>query len=199
MTQDQTRDLRATIAAADPAADTPGLRADQTIALTQQAVAAAQMTPLHRSPRRPLMTGILAGSAVAIVAIVAAIAIPLSNTPAPEPMTLEQVPGGTSAKCIAPDAAMLAQSSDMMFRADVSGISDGIVTLDVTAALVGDPGSVVEVAQGDGLISDGGPLVFEDGATYLLATSDGVILSCGLSGIASPELESIYAEAADLP
>jgi hypothetical protein len=199
MTQDQARDLRATIAAADPAADTPSLRGDQSIALAQQAVAAAETTPSLRSPRRPLMTGILAASAVAIVAIVAAIAIPLSNTPAPEPMTLEQVPGGTSAKCIAPDAAMLAQSSDMMFRADVSGISDGVVTLDVTEALVGEPGSVVQVAQGDGMISDGGPLVFEDGATYLLAASDGVILSCGLSGIASPELESIYAEAADLP
>jgi hypothetical protein len=198
MTKDQTPDLRATIAAADPAADTPALRADQSIALAQQAVDDAETMPTRRSPRRARMAGILAGSAVVVGAIVAAVAIPLSNPPAPEPMTLQQVPGGTSAKCIAPDAAMLAQTSDMMFRADVSAITDGVVRLDVTETLVGEPGSVVEVTQGDGLISDGGPLVFEDGATYLLATSDGVILSCGLSGIDSPELESIYAEAAEL-
>lgn len=182
----------------DPAAAVRPLRADQTIALAERAAdAGARRAPAPRSTRPVLLAG-FAAAAAAIAVIGAAVAIPLSNLPAPDAVTLEQVPGGIAAKCMAPDAGMIAESAEAMFRADVRDIAGGIVTLEVTETLAGEVASVVEVAQGDGMISDGGPLVFESGATYLLATSDGVILSCGLSGIASPELEALYADAARL-
>ncbi len=198
MTQDQTAQQRATITAADPTSGTAPLREDQAIALARRALDADERRAPARRWVRPSLIGGFVATAAAAVVIGAAIASSVSNVPAQDPMTLEQVPGGIAAKCIAPDAGMLADFSDTLFRADVSGISGGIVTLLVTETLTGEAAPVVEVAQGDGMISDGGPLVFEEGATYLLATSDGVILSCGLSGVASPELEDLYSDAADL-
>jgi len=198
MTQDQSATQRAMISAADPASGIPPLRDDQTIALAQQAVDAGERrAPARRPVRRSLIAGVVAAAA-AVVVVGAAIAIPLANVPAQDPLTIEQVPGGIMAKCVEPTAETLAEYSDMLFRADVSAITDGVVTLRVTETITGEPGSVVEVAQGDGAVSDGGPLVFEQGATYLLATNDGLILSCGLSGVASPQLEGLYDDAASL-
>lgn len=195
---DQAGEQRAMISAADPASATPPLRADQTIALAERAAdAGARRAPVRRTPRPSLLVG-FAAAAAAVAVIGAAVAIPLSNLPAPDAVTLEQVPGGVAAKCMAPDAGMIAESAEVLFRADVRDIAGGIVTLEVTETLAGEVASVVEVAQGDGMISDGGPLVFESGATYLLATSDAVILSCGLSGVASPELEALYVDAVRL-
>lgn len=200
MNDENTTVQRAMIAAADPVAELPALRHDQVVTLARAASdtdASASAAPARRPSRRAAFAAGLAVAAVVIVAG-AAIVIPLTTAPPAQPLVLGQVPGGISAKCMAPDAAMLAEFADTMFRADVEGIASGTVTLHVTEQFAGEPASVIEVAQGDGMISDGGPLVFEDEGSYLLASSDGVILSCGLSGPASPELEVLYEQAAAL-
>ena len=75
----------------------------------------------------------------------------------------------------------------MLFRS-----AGDTVTLAVTDRFRGDVGDTVVTTQGDGAISDGGPLVYEAGRTYLIASADGTVLSCGLSGIASDELAAVY-------
>ncbi|WP_439592743.1 hypothetical protein [Microbacterium sp.] len=187
---------RATISAADPAIGRPPLRADQTIALAQRAMDADAQPLARPRTRRTMFAGLAAAAAVVVAGAV--VALTVTTGPAPAPVALEQVPGGIAAKCIAPEAPALADLADTLLRADVTGISDGIVSLTVTDTLSGEPVGAIEVAQGDGLVSDGGPLVFDPQGTYLLAIQDGVILSCGLSGPATAQLESLYADAARL-
>jgi hypothetical protein len=187
---------RTRIARADPAASLPGLRDHQLTNLAEEAMTRTDIPPRPtRSPRRALLIGALASSAAAVLIAVAVFALPLVNRAGDPPTVYAQVPGGVSMKCMEPTGDAVREFADTGFRAEVTGIADGTVTLAVTEVLLGDPGTTIEVAQGDGMISDGGPLVFEDGTTYLLAVSDGTILSCGLSGPATPDLEAIYAQA----
>jgi hypothetical protein len=200
MNNENTPADRRLIQSADPVAELNTLRSDQVVARSRAAMDAGDQTPAtsRRRPRvrRPVLAGILAGAAA--VAIGAAVALPLLTAPAPAPLALQQVPGGIAAKCMEPQAQTLADNADVMFRADVRAIDGDTVTLDVTDTLAGAPASVLEVPQGDGMVSDGGPLVFETGETYLLAADQGTILSCGYSGVSSPWLESLYADAAAL-
>jgi hypothetical protein len=83
-------------------------------------------------------------------------------------------------------------ASDIAFRAEVTGIEGGVVSLRVTERFAGEVGDIVQVDQGDDEPIDGAPLVFVDGATYLVSTEGTTIGSCGESGIVSPELEAIY-------
>jgi hypothetical protein len=201
MNNENTPADRRLIHSADPVAELNALRSDQVVARARTAMDAGAPTPIpgpgpRLRVRRPVLAGILAGAAA--VAIGAAVALPLLTAPAPAPLALQQVPGGIAAKCMEPQAQTLADNADVMFRADVRAIDGGTVTLDVTDTLAGAPASVLELPQGDGMVSDGGALVFEAGQTYLLAADGGTILSCGYSGVSSPWLEALYADAAAL-
>jgi hypothetical protein len=81
---------------------------------------------------------------------------------------------------------------DLAFEAQVASIAGDTVTLRVTDRFAGEVADTVLTTQGDGQISDGGPLVYEPGVTYLIASVDGRVLSCGRSGVENPELRSIY-------
>jgi hypothetical protein len=187
---DATRRL---IGRVDPAATLAPVSADRLTRLTEDAMTTEPTTrpAAESAPRsRPgLRTWLLAGA----LAAGAAAALVLPTLLAPPTVTTLQLPNTdpltTMCLEITPDVVAAA---DIAFRAEVTGIEGGVVSLRVTERFAGEVGDIVQVDQGDDEPIDGAPLVFTDGATYLVATEGSTIGSCGESGIVSPELEAIY-------
>lgn len=188
---DATRGL---IRRVDPASTLAPVSADRLTRLTEDAMTTDTTTrPAAETTRsRPgwrtwviAGTGALAAGAAAVLVLPGLLAPPtvttlqLSDTDPLTTMCLEITPEVVAA-------------SDIAFRAEVTGIEGGIVSLRVTERFAGEVGDIVQVEQGDDEPIDGAPLMFVDGATYLVATSGTTIGSCGESGIVSPELEAIY-------
>lgn len=179
-------DLRSTLRQADPAASLPPLRADRFERLLKDTTMAdtAAPTTTTRSRFAFAAVGGLAAAGIAAFAIVASI-------PAQAPTVLEAAPGGIALKCANVTVDSFADV-DLAFEAQVTSIAGGTVTLHVTDRFAGEVADTVVTTQGDGQISDGGPLVYEPGATYLIASVDGRVLSCGQSGVENSELRSVY-------
>lgn len=183
---DETREA---LRRADPAATLAPVSADRLTRLAEDAMTDPRtsdrpIAPARRSPRPWILAGagalVLGSAAVAIPLLVAAPAVTVLQSPPP-----------VAAKCVevTPD---LLHAADLVFRADVTDIQDGTVTLHVTQRFQGDVTDTVQVAQGDDDMRDGGALVFTDGGSYLIAADDGTIGKCGGSGVATPELEAVY-------
>lgn len=81
----------------------------------------------------------------------------------------------------------------LAFRGTVAEVGDATVTLDVAEWLgAGDADQVVlSLADAGSPALDG--LEFAEGGEYLVAVTDGVVQTCGMSGPVSPELEALYA------
>jgi hypothetical protein len=189
--KNQPDDTRRLIGRADPAASLAPVSDARLTRLTEDAMN-TETTPrpvVH--PRPGLRTWVVAGAGTLAAAAAAAVVLPALL--APQTVTTLQLsdadPLTTMCIQITPDVVAAA---DLAFRADVTGIEGGIVTMHVTERFVGDVGDTVQVAQGEAIPIDGAPLVFVDGATYLVATQGTTIGNCGESGIVSPELEAIY-------
>jgi hypothetical protein len=93
------------------------------------------------------------------------------------------------------DVAIL-RGMPVAFAGTVSDISADTVTLDVDRWYKGGSAGQVAVTVASGQSSaalDG--VDFAVGKSYLVAAADGTVSGCGLSGPASPELESAYDEA----
>ena len=179
----------------DPAATLAPASADRLDRLTEDAMTTEPTTrPAAESASRPrpgLRTWLIAGAGTLAAGAAAALVLPALLAP-PTVTTLQlsnSDPLTTMCLEITPDVVA---ASDLAFRAEVTGIDGGIVSLRVTERFAGEVGDIVRVEQGDIEPIDGAPLVFVDGATYLVATDGTTIGSCGESGIVSPELEAIY-------
>ncbi len=82
---------------------------------------------------------------------------------------------------------------ELAFRGTVTAVDGDQATLAVDTWYLGGPADEVSVtgpAEGDTARLGGVPL--EDGGTYLVSASDGIVRSCGQSGPASPELEALF-------
>jgi hypothetical protein len=179
----------------DPAAALAPVSADRLTRLTEDAMTTEPTTrpAAETAPRsRPgLRTWLIAGAGTLAAGAAAALVLPALLAP-PTVTTLQLSttdPLTTMCLEITPDVVAAA---DIAFRAEVTGIEGGVVSLRVTERFAGEVGDIVQVQQGDDEPIDGAPLVFVDGATYLVATEGTTIGSCGESGIVSPELEAIY-------
>ncbi|MFB2598199.1 hypothetical protein ACEXQE_10435 [Herbiconiux sp. P17] len=152
-----------------------------------------------RRPRRRVGWVIASVGAAAVLAIVGVTLALQSGAGSPQVTELAAGPGNgaeIAMKCaeITPD--LLAGYADVAFEATATNIADdGTVTLTVTDRYAGEITDVVEVPQGDDVLLNGMPLHYEQGSSYLIAASEGSILSCGQSGPATPELEQLYAAA----
>ena len=175
-----------TLRDADPAASLSPLSPDR----FERLRVAAMTETVTPSTRKRTIWALAAG--IAALAI-GAFAVP-ALTPATPP-TAFTAGGveGIAAKCIEVTPASFDQV-DVAFKATATAIEGDSVTLTVTERYTGEVTDTVTTTQGDGQISDGGPLVYDEGASYLIAVSDGTILSCGISSAASPYLEGIYAQ-----
>lgn len=187
-------DLRRMIARVDPAAALAPASADQITRLTEEAMSETPQTTLPTAPAAPRSRArVWALAAVGAVAVAgaAAIAVPLL-TPAPvvTTLTLADVDPLT-AICLENTPETVGQA-EYAFRAEVTGIEAGTVSLRVLDDFQGDIGDIVEVEQGDGVPIDGAPIVFQDGATYLVTTDGETVGGCSPSGIESPELLELF-------
>ncbi len=191
-------DLRRMIARADPSASLHPLRSDQLTRLTETTI--NRKDTIDGSRTRPARTTrrawALGGGGVGIAAIAAAaFIVPGTWGPATSSTTLNQpAGGGPAAMCaeVTPDALA---GYDSAFRAVVTTVEGDMVTLTVSDTFKGDIDKTVMVPQGDGGGVDGEPLVFADGGTYLISTQDGTIVTCGVSGQDTPELDALYRQA----
>lgn len=144
-----------------------------------------------RVNRRGVLVGALGAGAAAVAAVAFAVPAIIGTSVAATALT-QPGAGGPAAMCaqVTPEAVAAAGTS---FRADVRSIADGTVTLSVTERFDGEVGDTVTVTQGVGAGIDGEPIIFVDGESYLLSASpDGVIITCGVSGIADAGLTAVY-------
>ena len=195
MTEPDADTVRRLVKSADPAATLIPLRGDQLTRLTEDAMTAIDTQPETPTPRRRRSGLLIGGLAVAAAAVVAAIAIPLAVGQQQPPTVLTLQPTDPMAMCAVVTADAVDEFAEQAFRADVASIADGTVTLTVTERFRGEVSDTVQVVQGTDAALDGGPMIFEDGATYLISAADGEVLTCGLSGAADEGLEPIYDEA----
>lgn len=148
-------------------------------------------TPTHARSPRPVRPWLVAGGGVLAAGAAAAFLVPALLAPPSVTVLRLSDADPVTQMCleITPDVVA---GADLAFRAEVTGIEGGTVTLRVTERFAGEVSDLVQVAQGDDTPIDGAPLVFAAGETYLISTDSDVIGSCGESGVASPELEAIY-------
>jgi len=115
----------------------------------------------------------------------------------PEPTVLALSTGDadpTLASCLALDPTIVAQSP-IAFRAVVDTVEGEQVTMTVDTWYAGGDADVVELTAPAGMEALIGGLDFQPGETYLVSAYDGVVSYCGLTGPATPELQSLYDQA----
>ncbi|MCS5719997.1 hypothetical protein N1027_17840 [Herbiconiux sp. CPCC 205763] len=195
--------LERLLSRADPARSLPPLDPARTTSLKETTMSRADERTATPSPaprpRRRLSWAIAVGAAAAVLAVVGiSVAVQLGAS-SPQVTELAAGPGNgaeIAMKCAEITPEMLAGYADVAFEATATSIADdGTVTLSVTDRYAGDITDIVEVPQGDDVMLDGMPLHYDEGSSYLIAASDGSILSCGQSGPATPALEQLYAAA----
>ena len=179
----------------DPARSLPPLGRDELAAQLAAAVRepgwTASAVPRRRSPW--LIAGVGALSAGAAASLLLPFALGVVDGGAATALQLPST-GGPTAMC-APVTAEALAPSELAFRAEVSSVDAGTVTLHVLDRFAGAVGDTVQVSQAEESAVDGAPVVFETGIDYLLAADGTTILTCGLSGPASGELTRLYREA----
>lgn len=203
MTDDELFDR---VRAGDPAVDLPPIPSDRARRLLEDTMTSTH-TPQTASTRNPL-GWLVAAAAVVLLAGVAfwAFRPDGATTPAatdespsgdaPSVLALT-APGGEAyqARCMAPTPETLGLAT-VAFRGEVSGISDGQVTLVPSEWYAGEEADEVTVEAPS---ADLGRLIqtvdFELGGDYLVAAQGETVMICGLSAPASDELVDTYEKA----
>jgi hypothetical protein len=197
---DENADIRRVIRRADPAATLAPVSADRLTRLTENALTTELSTtdstarPAASPPKRSgfaLRGLVVAGAGVLAAGAAAALVLPGLVTP-PTVTVLALDAGDQLTTICLENTPETVATSELAFRAEVTGIDGGTVSLRVLERIKGDVGDVVQVEQGDAEPIDGAPIVFIDGETYLIASDGSTIGSCSASGIVSPELEALF-------
>lgn len=186
--------IRDALRRADPARSLAPLARDRLERLTEDSMTETP-TPTPARSRR-LLVGLASGAAaLGAAAIAAVVAVPLLTGPG-EPTVLAQPEGGggASSMCMRIEAEQIAQA-EVAFRGEVTAVEGDLVTLRVIDDFTDSVNPTVQVPQGDPMDADFSGVEFAVGSTYLVAATDGVIGLCGASGVDSPELAALYAEA----
>ncbi|BCY12894.1 hypothetical protein [Actinoplanes sp. L3-i22] len=194
-------DLRTTLRRADPAASLPPLPPARVDHLLEQTMATPFAdAPTVTPPSRWRRTALLAAAALVLVVGAGLAWLQLRppsgddqvSTAAPTAITLTGA--GIAAKCVEPTAEVLASRADLAFAATVRDVAGDTVTLQVTNVYKGAAVDLVHVPQApgasEGLMGSGS---FEAGKKYLVAASQGQIITCGYSGEAdAPGLQGLF-------
>lgn len=147
-----------------------------------------------RSPKRRSRFLLGGAAAVALLGGAAAVAISTSGGGSGSATSVEYSLGAFDpmSSCL-PVADQVPAPGTLAFRGTVSEVGDTTVTLDVADWIgAGDADQVVlSLADAGSPALDG--VEFAEGGEYLVAVTDGVVQTCGMSGLASPELEALYA------
>ncbi len=194
----------------DPAASLPPADPERVARLLED-VMSTELTTENRETgthdRGPL-TWLVAAAAAVIIAGVGIFAVVNHDDAAAPPTATDDTsveptvtdlsapdPAASSAKCMVPNAEVLAQQS-VAFDGTVTALSDGVVTLSPTTWYAGEPTDLVEVqappAELEGLLL---AVDFEEGERYLVSATDGRVTLCGFSAPYSADLAALYAQA----
>jgi hypothetical protein len=199
-------ELRARLRAADPAADLPPADSDDVDHLLGR-VLHSDLRETGTRRRSPL-TWLVAAAAIVVIAVgvvwwvrddsseTGVVATPQPDTTTPTVLTTTLTAASAVGRCIEPSAQLLARKP-VAFAGRVLGIADGVVTIRPATVYAGRVGK--EVTIRGGVASDTGAVEgtprFRAGQDYLVAADGGRVVGCGLSGPATPQLRSLYAQA----
>ena len=205
-------ELLTRLRAADPASAVPTADPASVARLLEDTMSNDVLTESRESGthNRGPLTWLVAAAAAVIIAGVGIFAVTNdigtedpSSPPAAggsEPTVTElHAPGqeAYAARCMVPTAAPLSASADVAFEGTVTGIDDGLVTLEPSEWYAGDPTDLVTVeAPSDEIRALLVAVRFEDGGRYLVAAhDDGSVMVCGFSDTYSERLARVYTEA----
>ena len=120
---------------------------------------------------------------------------PSAGASAEPSVTLLAAPAATSAKCMVPNVALLAQA-EVAFSGTVEDVSGDVVAITPDRFYAGPATDLVEVRSPEAMLRAlVGAVDFRQGQRYLVSASGGEVRVCGLSGPFSPDLEALYAAA----
>jgi hypothetical protein len=154
----------------------------------------------HRGtpPTRSRAPWYAAVAAVAVVAVaIGGVALLRDTGSAPEasaPLELTANAGDAMASCIQLSADILVDVP-VAFEGTVTAVDGDVVTLEVDRWFTDGDATTVLVTAPAGLEALIGGIQFDQGATYLVSATDGVVNYCGYSGPSTPELRAIFEEA----
>lgn len=204
MTDDDDRELIARLHAADPAAHLPQADPARVARLLEDTMSHDVTTHESRDTgtrdRSPL-TWIVAAAAVLLIAGVGALIFRSNDTasapvagPGPDSVTqLTTTP--PTGRCMMPDARVLGAQS-IAFRGTVQSVTDSTVILKVSHWYKGGPTVLASVAApSDALRQLLGAVPFKVGGDYLVASYQGQVTQCGLSGPYAGHLSGLYDQA----
>lgn len=191
---DETRRI---LHASDPVPALPPLDPDRLDALLEDTMSETHNKPEQR--RRPLRLAGLAAAAAVVIAGAAFAAASLGDDSKDEQPAAKQtvtelaVAGATAAKCAAPQLSDAA-AMQVAFEGTVTGIKDGVVTLEPSHFYTSPATDLVTVNEPD-LETSEMPVDFQVGEDYIVGATDGFVSICGLAGPATDELRAFYDEA----
>lgn len=199
-------ELVARLRTADPAASLPTVPPEGVARLLEDTMSHDVLTETAHAPApgHSRLPWLVAAAATVVIAGAGAFVVlggddPSSQKPpaASEPTVTElHAPGSTPARCMVPNAEVLAGQA-VAFDGTVSSIGGDVVTLTATEWYAGSPTDTVTVsAPGETLAMLLSAVQFEDGQRYLVAADQsGDVVVCGFSAAWSKPLERLYVEA----
>lgn len=194
-------ELRARLKQADPASFLPPLGPERVAALLDGATApSAELVHLDeaRAGRRQQGWLVAAAAAVVLIGVGAFVATDPGqdevDLAAPEPEQTELVLPTAVGKCL-PATAEAVADKELVFAGTVTAVTDSAATLVPTDVYAGAPSDTVSVIQPPSSPTLDGGFTFTVGEAFLIAATGGQVVGCGLSGPATPALQTLYAEA----
>ncbi|WP_137293615.1 hypothetical protein [Nocardioides dongxiaopingii] len=209
-------DLRALLAAHDPAASLPPADPSRVARLLEDT-----MTDVHTDEsrtdgtrRRSRLTWLVAAAAVVLIGggiLWATVGNdeetpPVAGEPAASPPTSEAAQSvtrlgvdtaGASGRCLPPaESPQVVAAQSLAFEGTVTAISGDKVTLEPTRYYTGEETDLVTVtAPSDDMAALLAGVTFEEGGRYLVSATDARVTLCGFTAPYSEGLAAVYAEA----
>ena len=196
-----TDDLEQRLRAADPAP--PTVPVDPAHSMRAQTllehIVTDEMITLDPRPSVSQRRRLLAVAAAAVVLVGGGIAVWSvgdGDDPAAEPLALSVAADDPTQSCVQITGESVRSVAEVAFAGTVTGVDGEAVTLRIdrwfTGAEVSEVVLAAPAAADTALL---GGVELEAGGEYLISASDGAVVTCGVSGASSPELEAIYEDA----
>jgi hypothetical protein len=192
MTNGELRDRLAASNPSPPNQPVDPIGSDRARALMEDIMSTTITKEPQVKPKRPRFLALAA--AAASLAVVSALALFGGLAASSEPLQLTATPGDPMAMCLAFDVATLRGMSPA-FGGTVTAVTGDVATLEVNRWYAGGDAETVQIQFTPGMEALIGTPSFEVGQQYLITATDGVVNSCGYSGLATPEYEAAWAEA----
>lgn len=137
------------------------------------------------------MTKRVFAAAATVAALVLAACSSGGDAEGDQALELSAGGGGGLASCLAFDPAILADMP-MAFEGTATDVDGERVTLEVGRWFKGGDADEVALIAPEGLEALIGGIDFQEGQTYLISASEGVVNYCGYSGEATADLQAGY-------